>query len=209
MTTGHKHNRPALKTALLFIIFNRPDTTEHVFEAIRQARPQTLFIAADGPRKDRPGEIEKCLQARHIATSVNWDCDVKTLFQNTNLGCKAAVSTAITWFFDNVEEGIILEDDCLPDQSFFSFCGDLLRRYEDDDRIFHIGGVNFQKETGPHRSSYYFSRYPQPFSIHDAKGPIGHGFSIGCTVVKSTLGTTSGFSPVGVLTSWPSCPMKT
>lgn len=149
-----------LITPVLFLIFNRPDTTKQVFEAIRKAKPQKLYIAADGPRDDRPGEDEKCARVRKIATAVDWDCEVKTLFRKINFGCKIAISSSIDWFFENVEEGIILEDDCLPSQSFFWFCQELLETYRNDTRVMSIGGNNkglsFSK---PH--SYFFSKYVQ------------------------------------------------
>lgn len=144
--------------AVLFLIFNRPDTTKQVFEAIRQARPAKLFVAADGPRSNRPEESDACRQARAVVNQVDWDCKVHTLFRENNLGCKAAVSSAISWFFDHVEEGIILEDDCLPDQSFFSFCRELLEKYRHDSRVMHIAGHNFQFGRPVGTGSYYFSQ---------------------------------------------------
>jgi hypothetical protein len=149
-----------LSTPVLFLIFNRPDTTKRVFSEIKKAEPKKLFIAADGPRKDKEGEKEKCEQARKIIKDVNWDCEVKTLFRDRNLGCKIAVSSAIDWFFKNVEEGIILEDDCLPAQSFFWFCQELLNHYRNDMRIMHISGNNFQFGNKRGKGSYYFSIYP-------------------------------------------------
>ena len=149
----------ALKTSVLFLIFNRPDITQKVFNAIRQAKPKQLFVAADGPREGKEGEKEKCQKAREIATFVDWDCEVKTLFRDKNLGCKIAVSSAIDWFFENVEEGIILEDDCLPSQSFFWFCQELLEHYRDDTRIMHISGNNFQFGHKRGEGTYYFSQY--------------------------------------------------
>ncbi len=98
-------------TPILFIIFNRPETTKKVFETIRNAKPKKLFIAADGPRDKKTGEKELCEETRKITSQIGWDCEVKTLFREKNLGCGKAVSEAINWFFDNVEEGIILEDD--------------------------------------------------------------------------------------------------
>jgi hypothetical protein len=150
-----------LVTPVLFLIFNRPDTTQKVFNVIRQAKPKQLFIAADGSRPDREGEIEKCQKARQIATSVDWDCEVKTLFRDKNLGCKVAASSAIDWFFENIEEGIILEDDCLPSQSFFWFCRELLKYYRNDTRIMMISGDNFEFDRKRGEGSYYFSKYPQ------------------------------------------------
>ena len=148
-----------LTTPVLFLIFNRPDTTQKVFNAVRQAKPKKLFVAADGPREDRKGEKEKCEQARRIIEQVDWDCEVKTLFRDKNLGCKIAVSSAIDWFFENVEEGIILEDDCLPSQSFFWFCQELLEHYRNDTRIMHISGNNFQFGHKRGEGTYYFSKY--------------------------------------------------
>jgi hypothetical protein len=144
---------------VLFMIFNRPDTTQQVFNAIRQAKPKQLFVAADGPREDKEGEKEKCIQARKIIEQVDWDCEVKTLFRDKNLGCKIAVSSAIDWFFENVEEGIILEDDCLPSQSFFWFCQELLKYYQNDTRVMHVSGDNFQFGKIRGEGSYYFSKY--------------------------------------------------
>jgi hypothetical protein len=146
-----------LKTPILFIIFNRPDTTERVFEEIKKQRPQYLYIAADGPRINKEGEAEKCEQTRKILEKIDWDCEVKTLFRENNHGCKNAVSSAITWFFENVEEGIILEDDCLPSQSFFKYCEEILEKYRHDERIMHISGENpVSKEFGD--GSYYFTK---------------------------------------------------
>jgi hypothetical protein len=146
-----------LQTAVLFLVFNRPDTTAQVFEAIRKARPPRLYVAADGPRANREGEEEKVAKVREIATAVDWPCEVKTLFRDENLGCKYAVSGGITWFFDHEERGIILEDDCLPSQSFFWFCEELLERYADDERIFIISGYNKQQQWHPELYDYFFS----------------------------------------------------
>ncbi len=147
-----------LQVPVLFIIFKRLDTAERVFEAIRQARPAKLYIAADGPRPEKPGEAEQTQATRDIIKKVDWDCDVKTLFQDTNLGCGVGPATAISWLFANEEIGIILEDDCLPSQSFFRYCEALLEKYRYDTRVMQISGVN------PHKGwkrdadyDYYFS----------------------------------------------------
>jgi hypothetical protein len=148
-----------LYSPVLFLIFNRPDTTRQVFNEIRKAKPTQLFVAADGARKDNPADNELCKKTREIIRQVDWDCTVTTLFRDENLGCKYGVSSAIDWFFSCVDEGIILEDDCIPDQSFFLFCQELLEKYRDDERIMMISGDNFQ--FGKRRSdySYYFSRH--------------------------------------------------
>ncbi len=148
-----------LTSPVLFLIFNRPETTEQVFSAIKKAQPPRLYIAADGPRSEYPNDAESCDISRAIATNVDWDCEVKTLFQDQNLGCRLAVSGAVDWFFEQETEGIILEDDCLPDQSFFLFCQELLEQYRDDTRIMQIGGTNYQFGKKRTNYSYYFSRY--------------------------------------------------
>src|SRR5512139_860840 len=108
-----------IKTPVAFIIFNRPDTTERVFGEIAKARPPKLLVVADVPRENRPGEAEKCAVTRDVIKRVDWDCEVLTNFSDVNLGCKKRVSSGIDWVFEQVEEAIILEDDCLPDPTFF------------------------------------------------------------------------------------------
>ncbi len=148
-----------LHTPVLFTIFNRPETTFRVFDAIRAARPPKLFIAADGPRADRPGDQELTEKARTVAGAVDWDCELQTRFLNENLGCRIAMSSAISCFFSHVEEGIILEDDCLPDATFFRYCQELLAHFRNDERIMNISGCNMQLGRHPVKESYYFSHY--------------------------------------------------
>ncbi len=147
-----------LKTPVLLIIFNRPDTTQRVFDAIRRAQPAQLFVAADGPRQDKDGEAEKCRAAREIVKRVDWDCEVRTLFQEKNLGVGLGPVTAMNWLFGNVEEGIILEDDCVPHFTFFRFCEELLAKYRDDQRIMLISGFNLLGKWKSESQSYHFSR---------------------------------------------------
>jgi hypothetical protein len=145
------------KSAVLFVVFNRPDTTSQVFEQIRIAKPRRLYLAADGPRKNFPDDTLSCIQTKEIVQNVDWECEVKTLFREENLGCKNGVSAAVTWFFDQEEEGIILEDDCLPANGFFKFCDTLLEKYRNDTRIRHITGCNLQQGKKWGDGSYYFS----------------------------------------------------
>ena len=149
-----------LNTPVLFLIFNRPEITARVFQEIRRAKPARLYIAADGPRLNHPDDQELCNRTRQVCDSIDWGCEVKTLFQDENLGCRNAVSTAINWFFEDVEEGIILEDDCLPEPSFFQYCEELLDHFRNDSRIMAISGDNFQDGISRTEYSYYFSRYP-------------------------------------------------
>ncbi len=143
-------------TPVLLLVFNRLDTTLKVLEKIRKAKPQRLYVAADGPRN--PEEAQKCEEVRNaIVRQIDWDCSLQTLFRDENLGCREGVSQAITWFFENEPEGIILEDDCLPADSFFGFCSQMLEKYRDDERVGHISGSNDQCGDIRGDGSYYFS----------------------------------------------------
>ncbi|HEY8960101.1 hypothetical protein [Chitinophaga sp.] len=149
-----------LRTPVLFLVFNRPEQTLQVFRQIRLQQPEQLFIAADGPRQDRPGEAALCETTRTaVLNGIDWPCEVTTLFREHNLGCGKAVSSAIDWFFGHVEEGIILEDDCVPDATFFSFCTAMLTKYRDNTTIMHINGGNYQAGIPRGNASYYYSRY--------------------------------------------------
>jgi hypothetical protein len=145
---------------VLLHIFNRPQMVINLLKQIRQAQPAKLYISSDGPRPGRAGERELCMENRNIIDQIDWDCEVKTLFHDNNLGTRYALVTAISWFFENEEEGIVLEEDCLPNQSFFRFCTNMLEHYRNDPRIMHITGVNqqFGKKIGD--ASYYFSNFP-------------------------------------------------
>ncbi|MEM6802787.1 MAG: hypothetical protein AAF696_15365 [Bacteroidota bacterium] len=148
------------KTPILFLVFNRPEPTAEVFEAIRSYKPERLYVAADGARKHKAGEEAICEETRAIALAVDWPCEVKTLLREENLGCKHAVSSAINWFFEEEEQGIILEDDCVPHSSFFDYCTRLLDQYKEDERVMHIAGSNHHPDyTEEARESYYFSYY--------------------------------------------------
>lgn len=148
-----------LTTPVVLLVFNRPETTARVFSALRQARPSHLLVVADAPRENRPAERVLCEQVRRIVEQVDWPCQVQRNYADLNLGCKLRVSSGLDWVFDQVEEAIILEDDCLPEDSFFRFCQEMLEKYRDDPRIASIGGNNFQ--FGAHHTphSYYFSLY--------------------------------------------------
>ncbi len=161
MTTNDFTPPGQLQTAVLFLVFNRLDVTKQVFEAIKQAKPPRLYIAADGARASKEGEAEKVTVVRDfILQNIDWECEVKTLFREENLGCKYAVSGAIDWFFDNEEMGIILEDDCLPSQSFFWFCEELLVRYKEDMRVGQVSGFNYGLDNYDLKYDYFFSKYP-------------------------------------------------
>ena len=143
-----------LNTPVLFIIFNRPDFTQLTFDEIRKARPPKLFVVADGPRS--PEESYLCDQCREIAQNVDWPCTVLTNFSDVNMGCKDRVASGITWALSQTEDVIILEDDCLPDPSFFRFCQELLEKYRFDGRIAMVSGTNYGDKVNNH--SYFLTK---------------------------------------------------
>ena len=153
-----------LATPVAFFVFNRPEYTRRVWTAICKAKPAILLIVADGPRCDRPDDNSHCNEVRRIVTGeIDWPCDRRLLFAETNLGCRARVASGLRWVFNEAEEAIIIEDDCLPDPTFFPFCQELLVRYRTDERIGMIAGTNYRPlsaETS--HASYFASRH---FSI--------------------------------------------
>ena len=148
-----------MKAPVALSIFTRPDTTERVFEIIRQAKPPKLLVFADGPRPERPGEAEKCAAARAIIERVDWDCEVLKNYSEINLGPGRRISSGLNWVFDNVEEAVVLENDCLVHPTFFHLCDELLERYRYDTRIASIAAQNLQFGRRRTEDSYYFSRY--------------------------------------------------
>lgn len=150
----------SFKIPILLLVYNRLSETQQVFQMIKKVKPRKLYIGADGPRVDVEGEaeeVEKILS--FLKTNVDWDCELKILTRETNLGCKIAVSGAIDWFFENEEMGIILEDDCLPSISFFFFCEELLKHYAANEKVMFISGTNLNEEGYQYKESYHFSIY--------------------------------------------------
>lgn len=148
---------PVTPPPVLLIIFNRPDVSQRMFDVVKRARPARLFIAADGPRLDRSGDDRLCARTRAVFAHIDWPCDVQRLYRDENLGLTDAVVSAITWFFDHVEAGMILEDDCLPSLDFFSFSGELLERYADTPQVMHISGLNMAPDRPFSPHSYFFA----------------------------------------------------
>lgn len=146
------------QNAVLMLVFNRPDVTEQVFQAVRNARPPRLYVAADGPRPGRPQDEETTARVREVFKQVDWPCEVHTRFLTENLGCRNAVSSAIDWFFSKEEQGIVLEDDVLPSPAFFSYCDTMLERYKHDERVFSVVGNNLVEPWYQHPESYFFSK---------------------------------------------------
>lgn len=151
-----------MQVPVLFIIFNKREETKRVFNAIRNQQPKQLFIAADGPRPEKEGEAKKCCYVREwVLSNIDWECEVKTSFHDHNIGCGRAPSQAVSWFFEHVSEGIILEDDCLPGEAFFRFSEILLERYRYNPKISIISGNNFQLiQPMLLGTDYYFSLFP-------------------------------------------------
>lgn len=149
-----------INAPVALILFNRPQHTARVFERIAAARPQKLFLIADGPRADRPDDREKCAQARALVERIDWDCDVRRAYSDINLGCGVRPATGIRWVFEQVERCIILEDDCVPDSSFFSYCSELLEHYANDERVMTISGRNHLPRSASAPFSYHFTLFP-------------------------------------------------
>ena len=149
-----------MKSPVLFIVFNREKTASCSIARIREVKPPRLYIAADGPRTNHPNEDKVCEAVRQtVLNAIDWDCQVTTLFRTANLGCKNSVSSAISWFFEHEESGVIIEDDCVPSLSFFRFCDELLDRYQENEKILSICASCFQPKSPCGDQSYYFSKY--------------------------------------------------
>ena len=148
-----------MRTPVAVIIFNRPEVTERVFAEIARARPKQLLVIADGPRPEHTGEAEKCAATRAIIERVDWDCEVSKNYSDVNLGVGRRPATGLHWIFEQVEESIILEDDCLPHPTFFRYCDELLEKYRDDERVMHISGGNLHFSDKQSPFSYFFSCY--------------------------------------------------
>lgn len=144
-----------LKTPVVIIIFNRPKLAEKQYEILRQVKPQKVFLISDAAREDVWGEAEKVARSREVFAHPDWECEVQRDFAKENLGCDARIKSGLDWVFSQVAEAIILEDDCIPDPSFFPFCETLLERYKHDERIGYLAGSN-QVHNVAVRTSYDF-----------------------------------------------------
>ena len=145
---------------MLFLVFNRPGHTAAALDRLREIAPPKLYIHADGPRTDRAGEAEKVAAVRAELEKIDWLCEVKTLFRDTNMGLREGVFDALNWFFGQEAHGIVLEDDCVPDVSFFHFCEATLREYADDEQVMHICGSNLaEAATCGLAASFVFSKF--------------------------------------------------
>ena len=181
-----------MQTPVAFIIFNRPDLTAQVFQEIAKARPPKLFVIADGPRPHQLGERDKCLAARAVVEGVDWDCEVVKNYAEVNLGCGVRVASGLRWVFEQTEEAIILEDDCVPHPTFFRFCEELLDRYRDDERVMQISGGNLRSglKWGPY--NYFFFAAQQRLGLGDMAESVAvlrYSGQVVATSARHTLAT--------------------
>lgn len=149
----------SVKSPVAVVIFNRYEITKKLFEELKKVKPKELYIIADGPRMDRPEDKEKCEKTRKIFDNIDWECNIHKNFAECNLGCSKRPYTGFNWVFENVNEAIILEDDCIPDISFFRYCDELLEKYRDDERIMMISGNNQLNNWKRGEYSYHFSKF--------------------------------------------------
>lgn len=150
-----------LETPVLMVTFRRYELTKKIFEEVKKVKPKKLFILSDGPRENSKDDAIEINKVRGIFQNIDWDCEVKTLFREKNLGLKENLVSGINWFFENVEEGIIIEDDVFPSQSFFWFCQQMLEKYRNDTRIMHITGYKLKESDGKEKvSTYFFTQFP-------------------------------------------------
>jgi hypothetical protein len=146
--------------AVALFVFNRPQCTEQSLAAIRQARPSRLLVVADGPRRSRPRDALECVAVRHVCDQIDWPCDVLRNYADANMGCRDRMASGLDWVFSEVEEAIILEDDCIPCPSFFRYCQELLHRHRFDKRVMHISGNRLVGDLGGSPNGYDFTRVP-------------------------------------------------
>jgi hypothetical protein len=149
------------ESAVLFIIYNRAEYAEKVFQAIRKAKPKKLYISADGPKNNNQEDLLKCENTRNVVKNIDWECEVFYRLLDYNLGCAGGISSAITWGFEKEDKLIILEDDCVPSLPFFEYCNYCLDKYKYDHRVWMISGRSH------HENSEYFNDYDYIFSKHE------------------------------------------
>lgn len=150
-----------LATPVVFVVFNRPDCTARSLAAIRATKPRRVYIVADGSRPDRPGEAALCAEVRTLVEQgIDWPCEVIRDYAPANLGCARRVSSGLDAVFARETEAIILEDDCVPDPTFFPFCAELLTKYRDEPGVGQIAGYTLRSRDARGGPSYYFSQYP-------------------------------------------------
>jgi hypothetical protein len=152
-----------MKIPILLLVYNRYEETRKLIKILRKIKPNKIYIAADGPKLQDKNDFVECLKVRKLFDQIKWKCKIYKHYNNNNLGCKISISRSINWFFKKVKQGIILEDDCMPNKDFFKFCNLMLKKYENNKKIFCISGSNYTnnvRKVIKNESSYYFSKYP-------------------------------------------------
>jgi hypothetical protein len=149
------------KVPVLYIVFNRPKETAISFEALRKIKPAKLYVAADGPRQNHPTDDANTKAVREIIGTIDWECEVKTLYQPENLGCRRAVESCLEWFFENEAQGVIIEDDIIPNKGFFTYSEIMLDRYKDDLNVLSINGcsLGYRNSKIPYGRTNYFNMW--------------------------------------------------
>ena len=142
---------------ILLILFNRPEKTQQLSDVIKKIKPRYLYVCCDGPRNNNTHDIKLCSDVRKIFDKIDWECNFNKIYNEKNKSCKINVIESINWFFKNEEKGIILEDDCIPDLTFFNFCKILLEKYEFNEHIMQING-HCNNQSSPNNETYYFSK---------------------------------------------------
>lgn len=158
--TAYRRPIKELRSPVALALFSRPDMTARLLDSVREAKPKRLLVFADGPRPGVDGEAELCAETRAVLDRVDWPCEVQTNLAEANMGSRRRLETGLDWVFSQTEEAIVIEDDCLPEQTFYPYCDELLARYRDDERVFAISGDDFRYRPELPAESYIFSRYP-------------------------------------------------
>lgn len=159
MTPNSEENN-GFSTPILILSFNRPESTRKLIESLRPLKPRKIYFAVDGPREGLNADLEKVSNTRAAQSEFNWPVELSTRFLDKNLGCKLAISSAIDWFFENEDLGIILEDDCIPTPEFLNFASNMLNKYRNIERIMQISGSSFFPEIANYDYNHYFSKLP-------------------------------------------------
>ena len=146
----------SFNTPIIFIVYKRLETTKKVFDKIKAIRPSKLYLVADGPKTPQEETLTSSVRS-YLEEHIDWECNITKIYSHTNLGCAKRVQTGLDYVFENEEMAIILEDDTLPDPSFFNFCEELLERYKDDQQVAHISGCNLHTNAVNFKESYCFS----------------------------------------------------
>jgi hypothetical protein len=164
MATRRTKLDSTFEVPVLLIGFNRPEECRQVISSLREVGAKKVYFNVDGPRSNSQSDIEKVKKVRQLSNLFDWECELHIRFLDENLGCKLAISSGISWFFENVNEGIILEDDCLPNRDFYYFCERMLEKYRYSDNVMHISGTSYLPSNIDYDHNHYFS------AIHDVWG---------------------------------------